>query len=217
MEAKELFSHRLKELRTEKSMSLNELAEALQTTSQSLSLYERGERTASIELLAKAAKYFNVSTDYLMGISNNRNDKEKNKEDITIGEVAELAERLTGLNQDTISVLFNLNTASKEYIEVLNEFFKHRELVFEFFTSLFDLATYSYISLKCTEDTDTLFNHRSKAHEERYRLHFTLEKLLDVYDYAKHYSVSLAPYTEPFLNDVREELKSNGNNNPKEE
>lgn len=214
MEAKELFAHRLKELRTEKNMSLNELAEALQTTSQSLSLYERAERTAGIELLAKAAKYFNVSTDYLMGFSNNRND---NNNAITVGEAAKLTEKLTGLNQNTISSLYRLNMDLKEYIEIINIFFEHNELPIDFFVILSELAGYSYVSLKCTEDVQTQFYYRSKANEHRYRLHHTLERLLDVYDYEKIYSVSLAPYAEELLNEVQEELKNNGKHNTKKE
>ena len=215
MESKELFAHRLKELRTEKDMSLNELAEALQTTSQSLSLYERAERTASIELLAKAAKYFNVSTDYLMGLSNNKN--EHNNDNMTLKEASEITERLTGLNQNTISSLCNYNLRSRECIEIINVFFEQKELSIDFLIGLSELASYSYVALKCTEDSTTRFYYGSKADVERYKLHQTLEKLLNVYDFGKLYSVSLAPYAEELLNEVQEELKNNGKHNPNKE
>lgn len=216
MEAKELFAHRLKELRTEKDMSLNELAEALQTTSQSLSFYERAERAASIELLAKAAKFFNVSTDYLMGLSNNRNHNEKDI-DISIDEAAEFIGVLIGLNHNTISKLLNLNMNQKQYIEVINELFEHNDLLIDFSVRLFELASYSYVSLKCTEDLGIKKDYRRMANENRYRLHFALEKLMDIYDYDVLYSVNLAPYAELELNEVRKELKRNGEHNPKNE
>lgn len=216
MEAKELFARRLKELRTEKGMSLNELAEALQTTSQSLSFYERAERAASIEILAKAAKFFNVSADYLMGLSTNRNN-EKNNEDITIGEIAHNAERLTGLNQNTISKLLNLNMNLKEYIAVINEFFEHDDLLIDFFVRLFELSSFSYVSLKFTENFGVQKEYRRMADENRYRLHFSLERLMNIYDYDVLYSVNIAPYAAKELNEVKKEMKNNVNDNKKDE
>lgn len=68
--AKELFAKRLVELREKNNVSQAELAEHLGVTRQSLSLYETGERTINIDLLEKIARYFNVSADYLLGISN---------------------------------------------------------------------------------------------------------------------------------------------------
>lgn len=65
----EIFAQNLKKLRVENDMSLKELANDLDTTAQSLSLYEKAERTINIDLLVKIAKRFNVSSDYLLGIA----------------------------------------------------------------------------------------------------------------------------------------------------
>lgn len=65
----DIFAKRLAELRESKNISQRELAEVLGITRQSISLYEKAERNINIELLTKIAKYFNVSTDYLLGIS----------------------------------------------------------------------------------------------------------------------------------------------------
>lgn len=67
MEYREKFAQRLVYLREQKGISQQELADNLNITRQSLSLYEKAERTINIELLAKIADFFNVSTDYLMG------------------------------------------------------------------------------------------------------------------------------------------------------
>lgn len=67
--ATDIFSERLKELRQNKGLSLKKLACDLDVTAQSLSLYETGQRTINIDLLKKIAEYFNVSADYLIGIS----------------------------------------------------------------------------------------------------------------------------------------------------
>ena len=61
---------RLKELRAKKNMSLRDLASVLNISYSSLGKYERGEQQPSYETLIKIANYFNVTTDYLVGITN---------------------------------------------------------------------------------------------------------------------------------------------------
>ena len=56
----------LKALRKSADMTLQELADELGTSNQVLSRYERGERQADYETLAKIARFFNVSIDYLL-------------------------------------------------------------------------------------------------------------------------------------------------------
>lgn len=67
METKEIFAKHLIELREEKEITQQTLADDLGITRQSLSLYEKAERTINIDLIVKIADYFNVSTDYLLG------------------------------------------------------------------------------------------------------------------------------------------------------
>ena len=62
------FSKRLIQLREQRGITQQELADKLKITRQSLSLYEKAERTINIELLARIADFFNVSTDYLLGM-----------------------------------------------------------------------------------------------------------------------------------------------------
>lgn len=61
------FGKRLKELRTAKDMSLNDLANAVHLSKSRLGNYEQGTREADFETLETLADYFNVSTDYLIG------------------------------------------------------------------------------------------------------------------------------------------------------
>ena len=58
---------RLKELRSEKNLTLAQLANDLKTTPQVISRYERGEREPDLATLSVIAVYFGVSTDYLLG------------------------------------------------------------------------------------------------------------------------------------------------------
>ena len=71
---------RIKELREEKNISQLELAKKLNLTQQSISLYEKGDREPSIEVLKSIANFFNVSLDYLLGKSDIRNYDKDEKE-----------------------------------------------------------------------------------------------------------------------------------------
>ena len=62
---------RLKELRKKKGISQLRLATELNTTQNTISRYETGEREPGIAELIKIADYFNVSVDYLLGRTNN--------------------------------------------------------------------------------------------------------------------------------------------------
>ena len=57
----------LKFLRKSLNITLQQLADELGTSPQVLSRYERGEHQADYNTLAKIARFFNVSIDYLLG------------------------------------------------------------------------------------------------------------------------------------------------------
>ncbi len=64
-----LFNERLKELRIEKDLSQTELAKELNVSQRSISSWETGFRQPDFETLEQLAKYFGVTTDYLLGLS----------------------------------------------------------------------------------------------------------------------------------------------------
>ena len=70
------FSDRFKQLRTERHLSQQNLADQLGFSKSSVNMYERGEREPGLESMETIADYFNVDLDYLMGRSDipNRND-----------------------------------------------------------------------------------------------------------------------------------------------
>ncbi|WP_052356624.1 helix-turn-helix domain-containing protein [[Clostridium] dakarense] len=68
----EIFSNRLKSLRKEKGLTLEEMAKDLGTTKVTLSRYENGVREPKVETLITLANYFNVSTDYLFARTDNK-------------------------------------------------------------------------------------------------------------------------------------------------
>lgn len=63
--------NRLKELRIKHGLNQKEVADALDTTQQAISLYESGKREPKLKTWQKLADYFNVSTSYLMGLNSN--------------------------------------------------------------------------------------------------------------------------------------------------
>lgn len=62
-----MLKKRLKQCREEKGVSQTNLAEYLMITRQAYNHYETGNRLPTQETLIKIAEYFNVSTDYLLG------------------------------------------------------------------------------------------------------------------------------------------------------
>lgn len=65
-----VFKTRLKELRQKKELGQTELANALGVSKGIISLWENGLREPSMNNLMQIAKYFNVTTDYLVGLEN---------------------------------------------------------------------------------------------------------------------------------------------------
>lgn len=62
------FAKKLKLLRTDKHITQAQLAERLWITKSMVSAYETSMRMPSYDVLVKIAKYFNVTTDYLLGL-----------------------------------------------------------------------------------------------------------------------------------------------------
>lgn len=66
--------HRLKDLREDRNEVLKQqdIAELLGTTQQTYSIWERGEREIPFHHAITLAKYYNVSLDYIAGLTNNK-------------------------------------------------------------------------------------------------------------------------------------------------
>lgn len=58
----------IKELRIDMKLTQTELAKKLNTTQDTISLWELGKSYPDIFSLVKLSKIFNVSTDYLLGL-----------------------------------------------------------------------------------------------------------------------------------------------------
>ncbi|MDE7181785.1 MAG: helix-turn-helix domain-containing protein [Clostridia bacterium] len=63
-----VFAERLKELRLEKELSQRGLAKLLNLSVQAISQWENESRTPNAEAVAVIAKFFGVTSDYLLGL-----------------------------------------------------------------------------------------------------------------------------------------------------
>lgn len=64
---------RLKDLREDSDLKQGDIAELLQTTRQQVSKWETGMQMMGVDKYVKLAKYYNVSVDYLLGLTDNPN------------------------------------------------------------------------------------------------------------------------------------------------
>ena len=62
-----MFAKRLKELRIEKGLTQQQLADILKVDRTTVMKWETGERETNFSMLIAIARYFNISVDYLIG------------------------------------------------------------------------------------------------------------------------------------------------------
>ncbi len=63
---------RLKSLREDSDIKQKEIADFLHIKQNTYSQYENGQRQLPIEVLIQLAKYYKVSTDYILELSDNK-------------------------------------------------------------------------------------------------------------------------------------------------
>lgn len=68
-----MYLQRLKDLREDREMRQIEIAELLNTSQVQYSRYECGVRDLPIKHLVTLAKFYKVSTDYILGLTNKPN------------------------------------------------------------------------------------------------------------------------------------------------
>lgn len=104
-----IFGERLFKIREEHEETQDQLAEAIGITRQSLSRYEISDRTPNIEIVYNIAKHYNISVDYLLGLSDIQST---NKDVENVCEV-------TGLDEDAVEELIYCSSDRKKNISLL--------------------------------------------------------------------------------------------------
>ena len=106
---------RIKELRENRRLIQAILASELNITQQSLSKYERDITTIKIDILKSIAEYFNVTTDYLLGISDVKRDLQgRMKINKDIDEYYDLIEVYKGLDKYDKEMVWSILQAVKK-------------------------------------------------------------------------------------------------------
>lgn len=72
MFSREKLAQKLQALRKERGEKQEVLAEVLGVSSAQISEMERGKKMTTVEKLAKICEYYNVSADYLLGLTEER-------------------------------------------------------------------------------------------------------------------------------------------------
>ena len=66
------FYQRLRDLREDKDLKQESIAQILQTTQQTYSLWERGDREIPFHHVITLAKFYKCSCDYIAGLTNKK-------------------------------------------------------------------------------------------------------------------------------------------------
>lgn len=110
-----MMESRIKELRENRRLIQAILASELNITQQSLSKYERDITTIKIDILKSIAEYFNVTTDYLLGVSDVKRDLQgQMKMNKDIDEYYDLIEVYKGLDKYDKEMVWSILQAVKK-------------------------------------------------------------------------------------------------------
>lgn len=74
-----MYFKRLKDLRVDNDYLQKDIAKFLGITQQYYSKYELGQYTIPLEFVIKLSKFYNVSVDYIVGLSDDKKSKTRKK------------------------------------------------------------------------------------------------------------------------------------------
>ncbi|HBF2280567.1 TPA: helix-turn-helix transcriptional regulator [Clostridioides difficile] len=106
---------RIKQLREKRGLIQEILAAELGITQQMLSKYERDVTLIKVDILKKIATYFNVTTDYLLGVSDVKRDLQRQmKMNETLDEYYDLIEIYKDLDSYDKEMIWSIMQTVKE-------------------------------------------------------------------------------------------------------
>lgn len=109
---------RIKQLRENRELIQEILASELGITQQMLSKYERDVLCIKVDVLKKIAEYFNVTTDYLLGISEVKRDLQgQMKMNKTLDTYYDLIEIYKGLDEYDQELVWSIMQTVKKTCE----------------------------------------------------------------------------------------------------
>lgn len=149
-----LIGERIKKLRG--NTSQEKCAQALGISRGALSFYENGDRKPDAEILYKMCKYFSVSADYLIGITDNP----------SVDADIQVACKVTGLSEKAVNSIIALQSLGTGFGENEPELFCSSKSALDLFITsdyafslLLGLSSMNAVSKKYVK---MLINHKSK-------------------------------------------------------
>ncbi len=116
----EKFSYRLNALLEEHNMTQTQLAKMIGTSNVTICRYSTSERVPRLDVVAKIASVFNVSIDYLLGNSENKNLKSSDVDsDVEIAMIIKSLydlDKNSHLSKKQIELIKRLLLANKDFI-----------------------------------------------------------------------------------------------------
>lgn len=109
----------LSELRQDRNLTQAELAKIFHISSSSISAYELGTRLPNIEVLLEYVKLFDVSADYILGLSPYPNTLSSFHEEFTTGKtISDVIYEMKDLTSEQKDALLVIIKSMKFYAEV---------------------------------------------------------------------------------------------------
>lgn len=102
---------RLKDIREDNDMSQQNIAKILGVNRSTYSLWELGINVIPLEYLYNFAKYFDVSIEYVLGLTKTKNNKSKNLDFKTLGNNLKNLRLKQNLSQENIAKILDVTQA----------------------------------------------------------------------------------------------------------
>lgn len=150
------FPTRLRKLMEKRGITQKTLADAIKMRPQTVSLYTTGQSSPDVNALKKIAEFFNVSSDYLLGLA-----KDETPDPDIQNVIA-----YTGLSASAIMWLNKQSKRDYNPLEVVSSLLQHKE----FRESLFDILNLKIEHAEPTDSNDPL------SYEECMKLNELLHK-----------------------------------------
>ena len=106
-----MLNKRLKSLRLSRSLTQDELARQINISPSAVSMYENGAREPDLSTLIAFAKFFNVSSDYLLGLSDNQQPAATEDIQALIKSIEDMVQKVS----------FNVSIPSFDYVKSMSK------------------------------------------------------------------------------------------------
>lgn len=121
-----MFGARLRELRKKKGLTMKELGKRFSLAESTISGYENGNRKPDLEMIDGFADFFEVSSDYLLGRTDNVSLQKSNQ--VADKDEKDIAKRMEKIREDLTKadgLSFQGEPLSEEAVESLMEAMEH--------------------------------------------------------------------------------------------